>query len=73
MEKFKFSQSSVQTPKNKTKKPKHPPHKKTLQNMSRSSVCDFTSLSQDCGGIHCYSSFRFVDICLRTVLNKVEV
>lgn len=31
-------QSSVQTPKNKTKKPKHPPHKKTLQKMIQSVV-----------------------------------
>lgn len=72
MEKFKVSQSSVQTPKNKTKKPKHPPHKKTPQRRFRL-LCDFTSLSQDCGGIHRYSSFRFVDICSCTVLNKVEV
>lgn len=37
MEKFKFSQSSVRTPKNKTK-PKHPPHKKTPQKMIQSFV-----------------------------------
>lgn len=35
MEKFKFSQSSVRTPKNKTKKP---PHKKTPQKMIQSFV-----------------------------------